>query len=119
VSDNPYLLLLLSAEAQLSRGEQTVDDQYIFVGAIVDEFGLALLADDEQRRQFALPDPGRELDIDLAAIIVGTDRTPRRAVALEGKKPSPRRPVRRAAASEWPPTIIGTDFATGFGLQLT
>jgi hypothetical protein len=38
---------------------------------------------------------------------------------IEGKKPSPRRPARRAAASEWPPTTIGTDFATGFGLQLT
>jgi len=39
--------------------------------------------------------------------------------ADQGKKPSPRRPARRAAASEWPPTTIGTDFATGFGLQLT
>ena len=83
VSDNSHLLLLLSAEAQLSRGEQTVDDQYIFVGAIVDEFGLAILADDEQRRHFSLGNAGRELDIDLAAIIVGIDRTPRRAVALD------------------------------------
>src|SRR2546429_9203391 len=83
VSDNPHLLLLLSAKAQLSRGEQTVDNQYIFVGAIVDELGLAVLVDDEQRRHFALSDAGRELDIDLAAIIVGIDRTPRRAVALD------------------------------------
>ena len=83
VSDNSNLLLLLSAEPQLSRGEQTVDDQYIFVGAIVDELGLAVLADDEQRRHFSLGDAGRELDIDLAAIIVGIDRTPRRAVALD------------------------------------
>ena len=83
VSDNSDLLLLLSAEAQLGRGEQTVDDQYIFVGAIVDEFGLAILADDEQRRHFALGNAGRELDIDLAAIIVGIDRTPWRAVALD------------------------------------
>src|SRR5260370_19419648 len=83
VSDNSHLLLLLPAKAQLSRGEQTVDDQYIFVGAIVDEFGLAVLADDEQRRHFSLGNAGRELDIDLAAVIVGIDRTPRRAVALE------------------------------------
>src|SRR5882762_3998368 len=83
VPDNSNLLLLLSAEAQLSRGEQTVDDQYIPVGAIVDEFGLAVLADDEQRRHFSLGNAGRELNIDLAAIIVGIDRTPRRAVALD------------------------------------
>ena len=70
MSDNSHLLLLLSAKAQLSRGEQTVDDQYIFVGAIVDEFGLAILADNEQRRHFSLGNAGRELNIDLAAIIV-------------------------------------------------
>ena len=83
MSDNPHLLLLLSAKAQLSRGEQTVDDQYILVDAIVDEFGLAILADDEQRRHFSLGNTGRELDKDLAAIIVGIDRTPWRAVALD------------------------------------
>ena len=83
MSDNPHLLLLLAAKAQLSRGEQTVDDQYIFVGAIVDEFGLAILADDEQRRHFVLSDAGRELDIDLAAIIVGIDWAPWRAVAVD------------------------------------
>src|ERR1700722_5666056 len=81
-SYNSHLLLLLSAETQLSRSEQTPDDQYIFVGAIVDEFGLAILADDEQRRHFSLCNAGRGLDIDLAAIIVGIDWTPRRAVAL-------------------------------------
>src|SRR5258708_36021711 len=83
VSDNSDLLLLLSAETQLGRGEQTVDNQYIFVGAIVDELGLAVLADGEQRRHFALGDAGRELDIDLAAIIVGIDWAPWRAVALD------------------------------------
>src|SRR5258707_14096829 len=81
VSDNPHLLLLLSAKAQLGRGEQTVDNQYIPVGAIVDELGLAVLADDEQRRHFALPDTGRELDIDLAAIVICVHRAPWRAVA--------------------------------------
>src|SRR5579871_5904422 len=82
-SRNSDLLLLLSAKAQLSRGEQTVDDQYIFVGAIVDEFGLAILADEEQRRHFSLGNAGRELDIDLAAVIVGIDWTPWRAVTLD------------------------------------
>src|SRR3981189_417276 len=83
VSDNSHLLLLLPAEAEFSCGEQTVDNQYIPVGAIVDELGLAVLADDEQRRHFSLGNAGRELNIDLAAIIVGIDRTPRRAVALD------------------------------------
>src|SRR3984893_12132459 len=83
VSDNSDLLLLLSAETQLGRGEQTIDDEYVFVGAIVDELGLAILADDEQRRHFSLGNAGRELDIDLAAIIVGIDWTPWRAVALD------------------------------------
>src|SRR5712664_2072553 len=83
VSDNSDLLLLLSAEAQLGRGEQTIDDQYIPVGAIVDELGFTVLTDDEQRRHFSLGNAGRELDIDLAAIIVGIDRTPRWAIALD------------------------------------
>src|ERR1700733_4204728 len=82
-SYNSHLLLLLSAEAQLSRREQTVDNQYIFVGAIVDDFGLGILVDDEQRRHFSLGKAGRELNIDLAAIIVGIDRTPPMAVAFD------------------------------------
>src|SRR5579872_4829052 len=82
-SDNSDLLLLLSAKTQFGRGEQTVDNQDIFVSAIVDELGLAVLADDKQRRHFSLGNAGRELDIDLAAVIVGIDRTPRRAVALD------------------------------------
>src|SRR3981081_2841 len=83
VSDNSDLLLLLSAKTQLGRGEQTVDNQYIPVGAIGDELVLAVLADDEQRRHFALSDAGRELDIGLAAIIVDIDRTPWRGIALD------------------------------------
>src|SRR6516162_2183240 len=82
-SDNSHLLLLIFAEAQLGRGEQTVDNQYIPVSAIVDKLGLTILADDEERRHFALTDPGRELDVDLAAIIVGVDRSPWRVVAFD------------------------------------
>ena len=33
-------------------------------------------ADDEQRRQFTLGDAGRELDVDLLAVIEGTQRLP-------------------------------------------
>jgi hypothetical protein len=66
-SNNSDLLLPLSAKTELGCGEQTVDNQYIPVGAIVDELGLAILADDEQRRHFALTDPWRELDVGLAA----------------------------------------------------
>ena len=36
-----------------------------------------------------------------------------------GKKPSPIRPARRAAASEWPPMMIGTVPLAGFGLEET
>ena len=40
-------------------------------------------------------------------------------VPIDGKKPSPSRPARLAAASECPPITIGTAFLTGLGLELT
>src|SRR6516164_3033454 len=83
VSHDSDLLLLLSAEAQFRRSEQTVGNQDISIDAIVDEFGFAVLADDEQRRHFALPDPGREFDIDLSAVVIRIDWPPRRVVALD------------------------------------
>ena len=38
---------------------------------------------------------------------------------IDGKKPSPSRPARLAAASEWPPITMGTVPFTGLGLELT
>src|ERR1700751_1745389 len=82
ISDDPHLLLFLAAETQFGRGEQTVGDQDIPVDSIVDELGLAVLADHEQRRHLALSDPRREFDVDLAAIVIGVDRPPRRVITL-------------------------------------
>ena len=44
---------------------------------------VARRADDEERRHLALADAGRELDIDLAAVVEGAQRPPRRRVALD------------------------------------
>src|SRR6516162_1594680 len=82
ISDDPYLLLFLAAEPQFGRGEQTIGNQDIPVDAIIDELGFTVLTDDEQRRHFALGDPGRELDIDFAAVVIRIDRTPGRIIAL-------------------------------------
>src|SRR6476660_797600 len=54
------------------------------VGAVVDDLGLAVRPDDEQRRHLALTNSGREFDVDFAAVIVGADRTPGWSVALDG-----------------------------------
>src|SRR5690242_3141955 len=83
VPDNSDPLLLLSAEPQLGRGEQTVGNQDIPVDAIVDKLRLAIVADDEERRHFALSDAGRELDIDLPAIVIRIDWPPWRIVAFD------------------------------------
>src|SRR6516164_389377 len=82
-SDDPYLLLLLAAETQFGRGEQTVGNQDIPIDAIIDELGLTVLTDDEQRRHLALTDSRRELDIDFAAVVIRIDRPPGRIVALD------------------------------------
>jgi hypothetical protein len=39
------------------------------MGSVVDDFGLAIGADDEKRRHLALHDARGEFDIDLAAVI--------------------------------------------------
>src|ERR1700745_3221476 len=82
-SDNSDLLLLFSAETQLGRSEQTVGNPDIPVDAIVDKLGATVLADDEQRRHFALTNAGRELYIDFAAVVIRIDRAPGWIIALD------------------------------------
>ena len=75
---------LPAAEPQLGRGEEPVDDHVIATDAVVHEFGgIALRADDEQRRHLALADAARELDEDLPAVVIGAQGPPRRAVAFD------------------------------------
>src|SRR6202008_746068 len=82
ISGDPDLLLLFAAEAQFGCGEQTVCNQDVPVDAIIDKLGLNVLADDEQRRHFALTNAGRELDIDFAAVVIRIDRAPWGIIAL-------------------------------------
>src|SRR6478736_2400852 len=82
-SDNSNPLLLICAKAKFGGGEQTVGNQDISVDAVVDEFGLAVRTDDEQRRHFTLADPRREFDVDFAAIIISIQRSPRWFVTFD------------------------------------
>src|SRR6478736_7789502 len=82
-SDNSNPLLLVPAKAKFGGGEQTVGNQDISVDAVVDEFRLAVLADDEQWRHFTLADPGREFDVDFVPVIIGIQRPPWRMVAFD------------------------------------
>ena len=73
----------------LQPGEELVtvaagDTVRWIVGDTSSGSGDALRADDEQRRQLALADAGRELDIDLLAVIEGAQRLPRRIAATDG-----------------------------------
>src|SRR6185312_11894858 len=83
VPDNSDSSFLLPTKTQFAGGEQAVGNQDIPVDAIVDELRLAVLADDEQRWHFALPDPRREFDIDLAAVVIRVNWPPGRTVALD------------------------------------
>jgi len=53
-------------------------DSVLGIGPSRSFLPVALRAGDEQRRQFALSDARRELDIDLLAVIEGAQRLPRR-----------------------------------------
>src|SRR3546814_3543035 len=51
--------------------------------AVVHQLPVALRADDKQRRQLALRDARRKLDIDLLAVIERAQRLPRRIAAAD------------------------------------
>src|SRR6185312_4490554 len=90
-SNDPDLLLGVTTESKLRRGKQPIDDQQITIGSVIDDFGLAIRTDDEQRRHLALNDAKGEFDVDLAPIVVGIDRPPRRIIALESVAIAPLR----------------------------
>jgi hypothetical protein len=48
---DPHGLLMLSAHAELGRGEQAVNDVVILPDAIIDELTVAFGSDDKQRRR--------------------------------------------------------------------
>ena len=74
---------MLAPQAQLGDGEQPINDHAVAVDAVIDELGTrALRIDDEQRRHLALRDAGRKLDVDVATVVEGAERSPRR-VALD------------------------------------
>ena len=75
---------MLATEPQLRGRKEPVDNQDVAVGAVVHDLGLTVVANDEERRHLALSDALRELDIDLASIVVSGQRPPGRSVALDG-----------------------------------
>src|SRR5467141_2586806 len=80
-SNDPNPLLGVTAKSKFRRGKQSIDNQHVTIGAVIDDFGLTIRADDEQRRHLALNNARREFDIDLAAIVIGADWPPGRIVA--------------------------------------
>src|SRR5262245_50051159 len=61
---------------QLGSGKQAVDDVGGAVHAVVDEGRLAVGADDEEWRCFALRKARRKLDVDLRTIVEDLGRLP-------------------------------------------
>src|SRR5690606_8670329 len=73
---NSYHFPFLAAQAQFGGTEKPVHDVVRRAKTVVHQLPIALRADHEQRWQFTLGDPCRELDIDLAAIIERTQWPP-------------------------------------------
>ena len=74
---------LVSAQAQFGRTEQAIHDVVRRTESVVHQLPIALRADHEQRRQLALRDARRELDVDLLAIVESAQRLPRRIAATD------------------------------------
>jgi len=74
---------MLTTEPEFCGCKKPIYDQHIAVGAIVDELGLAVGADDEERRHLALDNALRKFDIDLAAIVIRGKRPPGWAVPFD------------------------------------
>ena len=75
---------MLAAEPQFGGGKQPIDNQHILIRSVIDDFRFAVLAQDKQWWQFTLDDPWRELDVNLAPIVISIDGTPGRAISLDG-----------------------------------
>src|SRR5690606_29833822 len=80
---DPHDLLRLRAEAKLGRSEETIDHVVSSAHAVIDELGLALGSEQEQRGCFAPRNPGSELDIGLPPVVERAQRTPCRRVARD------------------------------------
>src|SRR3546814_20765 len=78
---DPHHVAAIAAQPQFGRAEQAIHDVVRRAETIIHQLPVALHADDEQRRQLALGNARRKLDIDLLAVIEGTQRLPRRVAA--------------------------------------
>src|SRR5690606_922501 len=81
---NAYHLPFLTAQAQFGGTEKPIHDVVRRAKTVIHQLAIALRANHEQRRQFTLGDPGRELDIDLPAVVEGSQWPPRRPVTTQG-----------------------------------
>src|SRR6266566_1907441 len=82
-ANDPHRTLRALAKAQFSDTEHPVDNVIRTAHAITDEVRPSISAGDEQWRRLTLRQTRWHLDIDLAAIVEGAQRTPRRIVALD------------------------------------
>src|SRR5690554_5282986 len=73
---NSYHLPFLAAQAQFGGTEKPIHDVIWRAKTVVHQLAITLRANHEQRRQLTLGDPGRELDIDLPAVVEGSQRSP-------------------------------------------
>src|SRR3546814_18055184 len=68
---NAHHIAFVSPQAQFGRTKEAIHDVVRRTETVVHQLAVTLRADDEQRRQFALGDTRRKLDIDLLAIKIG------------------------------------------------
>lgn len=69
--DAHALLAVFIPEPQFGGGKQAIDDHPVLPDPVIDQFRPAIGPQHKEWRQFPLPDPGRERDIDLVAVIEG------------------------------------------------
>jgi hypothetical protein len=74
---------MVAAEPELRRSEEPVDDHVMVAYAIVDELATAFGPDHPERGHLATPNAGRELNEHLSPVIEGSERPPRRRIALD------------------------------------
>ena len=60
-----------STQTQLGSAEEPVHDVVRWTKAVIHQLPISLRPNHEKRRQFALPDARRKLDVDLRAVVEG------------------------------------------------
>src|SRR3546814_11688720 len=93
----PYTTLFRSPQAEFAALEQAVDDHVAPLHPVVDEFGFAAAADDEQRRHVARCDICAKLDQELARVVERADWAPIDLVARYPVAEIERRQIDRPA----------------------